>query len=47
MKKQIKDVLNLTRTTSPVTPYYLAKVNKAKELVQKYINKPSFIDKIK
>ena len=47
MKKQVKDVLKLTRTTSPVTPFYLAGVNRAKKLVEKYMNKPSFTDKLK
>lgn len=47
MKKSVREVLKLTKTTSPVTPYYLAGVNKAKELVRQYMNKPSFIDKLK
>ena len=47
MKKEVREILKLTKMISPQTPYYLAGVNKAKDIVKKFINKPSFTDKLK
>ena len=51
--KSIKESYNLYRDDQfvgnipAVTPYYLAGVNKARQIVKKFMNKPSFTDKLK
>jgi hypothetical protein len=47
MKKEVKEILKNTSMISPVTPYYLAGVNKARQIVKKFMDRPSFIDKLK
>ena len=47
MKKEAKEVVKLGRMLSPATPFYLAGIQKASNVVRKFIQKPSFIDKLK
>ena len=47
MKKEVKEVIKLSRVLSPATPFYLAGVAKAKNVMKKFLNKPSFTDKLK
>ena len=47
MKKEVKNILKNTRMVSPVTAYYLSGVSKAKQIVDNFIKRPSFIDRLK
>lgn len=47
MKKEAKEVIKLGRMLSPATPFYLAGIQKAMKVVNKFIKKPSSIDKMK
>tara|TARA_Y100001936_G_scaffold240335_1_gene274628 strand:- start:23979 stop:24122 length:144 start_codon:yes stop_codon:yes gene_type:complete len=47
MKKDIRKILRNTKVLSPVTPYYLKGIASAKDVVKKFMNKPSFTDKLK
>ena len=47
MKKEIRDILRETSMISPASPYYVRGIANIQKTVQKFINKPSFTDKLK
>jgi cytochrome c556 len=47
MKKEVREILKLTKMISPQTPYYIAGVKNAQDVVTKFMKKPSFTDKLK
>jgi|TARA_Y100001938_G_scaffold119753_1_gene166039 hypothetical protein len=47
MKKEVKEVIKLSRVLSPPTAYYVAGIQRTRDIVSKFMNKPSFIDKLK